>query len=141
MNSRLFLLIIFFGFNSLLLKAKGEWKPVIANQQVRINAKKISCDDVQNGIFKEMLVLQVVNLTAKKIQVNFEKELWYNNQCTTCNSQYTEHHVELTLNAGEEISGTCATQSRLRIFSKMTNLNSSELTLYQINHLLVKAVD
>ena len=77
------LLFVFVSI-SFALQAQSEWQTKAEQQQVFIKEKKVACNDEANGIFKEMVMLQLENTSNATVEVVFKKEMWFNNICNNC---------------------------------------------------------
>jgi hypothetical protein len=80
----------------------------------------------------------VLNNTNEAVEINFRKELWYNSQCTNCDSNSPEHDVKLKLKPNTANEGTCGTGNpALKIFSKMLDMKKSQLTKFELKKISV----
>lgn len=118
-----------------------EWKLLSEKNGVQIYFKYENCNDEVNDIHQENVVLKVVNTTNQNITIEWDTELWYNDNCRTCNMKNGENHNKIQLNAGETKIGSCEKRHQLRelvIFSKFTKYeNKVNLTKFQLNNIVV----
>jgi hypothetical protein len=134
---KVFLTTFFLFSASITLHAQSSWVNKFENEKIAVNYKKEACNDVSNGIYKENVLLQLVNKTNEKLEVTFKKELWHNGVCSNCNSNSKEHIVTVVLNPNENTSASCSENKQLSIFSRMLNLKKSELTKFEIKDFVI----
>ena len=135
--SKVLVTTLFLFLASVTLHAQSSWLNKFENEKIAVNYKKEACNDVLNGIYKENVLLQLVNKTNEKLEFTFKKELWYNNVCSNCNSNSKEHIVTVVLNPNENTSASCSENKQLSIFSRMLNLKKSELTKFEIKDIVI----
>ncbi len=113
------------------------------NSELLITKQTESCNNSANGTYREYIFLKLENLTDKKMEVSFKKELWYNEQCTTCEKNNDEYLMKIVLNPKESISGNCDLRQRaLSVFSKMLDKSSnSSLTKFELKNIQIKTID
>ncbi len=141
--------ILLLGFllfgNSLFSQNNSEefssWKLYKEISGLQIFSKEIGCHDNQNGIHEQYIVFQFVNSTSETISVSWQKELWYNEKCTTCDKpSNTENTFQLVLAPGETYEGNCDKSSSpgLKIFSHFLNtVKGSKLTKFEFKNMEV----
>ncbi len=120
--------------------AQNNWQTVSEKQNVTIQSKKADCNDVANGIHKELILLKFENKNSFPVNISFRKELWYNGNCINCNSNSNEHIISVTLKPNEILEGNCKSSKQLQIFSKMLNLKKSELSHFELKDITVNPV-
>jgi len=122
-----------------------DWKLLTEKNGVKIYFKYENCSDEVNDIHQENVVLKVVNTTIQNIIVEWDSELWYNDNCRTCNMKNGENHNKIQLNASETKIGSCEKRHQLRelvIFSKFTKYeNKVKLTKFQLNNVTVNIIN
>ncbi len=126
---------------SFMLQAQSGWQIKAEQQQVVIKEKKVACNDEANGIYKEMVMLQVENKNNATVEVSFKKEMWFNNVCNNCDKNSSEYIVNIRLKPNETIEATCNANKNISIFSKMLNMKKSELTKYELKNINVTIVE
>jgi hypothetical protein len=97
----------------------SEWKLYSEQSGLQIFMKEIGCHDNQNGLHEKYQVFQFTNTTQQVMEVTWQKELWYNNVCTTCNKPANaENTYNLELAPEESQQGSCdmAHNKGLKIF-------------------------
>lgn len=122
------------------VSAQNNWQPVSEKQNVTIQSKKADCNDVANGIYKELILLKIENKNSFPVNISFRKELWYNGNCINCNTNSNEHIISVSLKPNEILEGNCKSSKQLQIFSKMLNLKKSELTRFELKDITVNPV-
>jgi hypothetical protein len=133
-------LILGFVIISNSLYAQSEWQVKAEKSSVVIKEKKVACNDEANGIYKEMVMLQIENKSNTTVDVSFKKEMWFNNVCSNCDKNSPEHIVSVRIAANETTEATCNTNKNISIFSKMLNMKKSELTKFELKDLTVTTV-
>ena len=96
-----------------------KWVLHSENNGVFIYIKKVNCDNTMNGVYEEIILLKFVNTTTIDMKINWELELWYDNECYTCN-QYDEYKYSTILIGDELVEGKCKVKENdnMKIFSK-----------------------
>lgn len=122
------------------ISAQSEWQLHSEKNNVFIKTQKAACNDVANGIHKELILLKFENTNAYAVNVSFRKELWYNGKCLNCDNISEEHIINVSLKANEVLEGNCKSGKQLSIFSKMLNLKKSELTRFELKDISVTPV-
>lgn len=148
----IFLLLIFIlplknqaQTNSNIPKIKSAvWQQLISNPELVISYKYQDCIDKENGIDKEMIMLQFTNLLNVPVSITYTIDMWYNNKCVTCPSTNVTTDpttYTLTLSPNQNLSPVCkpGMDNKLSIFSKFLNIeNKNILTDFSISNLTVK---
>ena len=116
----------------------NEWTLYKQAQGVQIYFKTVDCDDVTNGLYQRYVLLKVVNTTNFDVNVKWKNDLWYDNNCTTCEDQSVENKVNLLVKAKSELVGNC-TDLQLKIFSEFKNhADVPKLTKFELSNLEIK---
>jgi len=136
-----FFLIIFF-FAAINTQAKEPSSVYFENSQIRITQHTEDCHDEANGTHRQYIFLQFENLIDKPIAVSFKKELWYNEQCTTCEKTSTEHLMNVSLSAKETKTGSCEKREpAYSVFSKMLDkTTNSSLTSFELKNIQISII-
>jgi hypothetical protein len=117
------------------------WKLFKEVSGMQIFSKEIGCHDNQNGIHEKFIVFQFVNTSSETISVTWQKELWYNEKCTTCDRiPNSENTFNLVLATGESSEGSCdkTSPAGLKIFSNfLYTVKGSLLTKFEFKNLEV----
>jgi hypothetical protein len=133
-------IILTFLLFSISIIAKESSKVYFENNQVRVTQQTENCHDESNGTHRQYIFLQFENLSDKPITVSFKKELWYNEQCTTCGKKSDEYEMSISLDAKEKKISSCEKRERaFSVFSKMLdNTSNSVLTKFELKDIQVK---
>ena len=136
-----FFLLSFFlaAFNT---QAKEPGFVYFENNQIRITQQPEDCHDEANGTHRQYIFLQFENLTDKPIIVSFKKELWYNEQCTTCEKTSAEHLMNISLAPKETKAGSCEKREpAFSVFSKMLDkTTNSALTTFELKNIQINII-
>ncbi len=136
-----FFLVTLF-FTVLNIQAKEPHSVYFENNQIRITQQTEDCHDEANGTHRQYIFLRFENLTDKPLAVSFKKELWYNEQCTTCEKTSDEHLMKVSLAPKEIIAGSCEKSERaFSVFSKMLDkTTNSTLTKFELKNIQVSII-
>lgn len=138
--------IVFTMFLNLLSNAQNadnssSWKLYKEITGLQIYSKDMNCHDDQNGIHEQYIFFQFINATSETMIVSWQKELWYNEKCTTCEKPAnSENTFSVTIAPGESIEGSCNNTSSagLKIFSGFINtVRGSKLTKFEFKNMTV----
>ena len=120
------------------------WKVLYESSDLMIKYKYGECHMPADGIHKEQVFLQFVNRRGEDIKVDYDKELWYNDRCTTCDSDGNENHQSLVLKAGETAEGSCDNHRNkaYNIVSKVLAPGAkSVLTDFKLNQIKISTLN
>ncbi len=106
-----------------------------SNDQVTITSNTVECHYPENGIHSEYVFLKLTNNTNEEIAVNYDLDLWYNNQ--KISPDVTNYTITVPANSSTE--GTCESRkSGLSVYSKILDLPAkSGLTKFELNNLKI----
>lgn len=114
---------------------ENEWKLYQEKNGVQVYYKKAERNDEANGIFKEVILLKLVNTTNTKFEIQWKAENWYDGKCWNCDKDTKEQISSLVLDAGESQEGIAERDTeypQLRIFSRFLNYDDKpELTKFR----------
>ena len=113
-----------------------------SHNNVIINITLQDCIDNKKGTQKQYYFLEIVNNNTSAINISFDKEIWYNNVCQSCNSKSNEYKVNMTVPSNSSVNGSCISDNKsLRIFSKMLNLDKvRKLSKYELKNINVEVL-
>ena len=113
-----------------------------SQDNVTINITLEDCVNHKKGTAKQYFFIEIINDNSLPVNVSFDKEIWYNNVCQTCDSQSNEYKVISKIEANNSISGGCMSNNKsLRIFSKMLNLDKvRKLSKYELKNINVEVL-
>lgn len=121
-------------------KQSSDWTLYKTEKGVQFFYKVTDCDDEKNGLYQNFVILKVVNTTNFDVKVSFKKEVWYNNECRTCDDYGNEFTTNLSLLSNSEKVGNC--KGELSIFSEfkdkpdVSKLSKFELVDIKVNRKL-----
>ena len=136
-------LLIFTSYTNILNAQNSSedissWKIYKEISGMQIFSKEIGCHDNNNGIHEQYFVFQFINSTSETISVSWQKELWYDNKCITCDKPAnTENTFHLILAPEESVEGSCDNSSSagLRIFTNFINSSKgTKLTKFEFKN-------
>jgi len=96
-----------------------EWEIYFENDTVKIEYTYQNCEYTEQ-FNSEYVVFKITNTINQNITIDWQEQLWYDENCTNCELDSTEFRKEIKMNANHTISGDCKTSNNLRIFSKFT---------------------
>ena len=103
-----------------------------------IYTKYVECVDEANGISKAYLLIHAQNKSNSPIFVSFKKEIWFDGNCVSCDSESDEYRINIPLASGETKTGSCETSDGMRIFVRMLNLeNVRQLSHFELENIEV----
>ena len=103
-----------------------------------IYTKYVECVDEANGISKAYLLINAQNKSNSPISVSFKKEIWFDGNCVSCDSESDEYRINIQLASGETKTGSCETSDGMRIFVRMLNLeNVRQLSHFELENIEV----
>lgn len=116
----------------------SDWKIYFENDEIKIESKLLSCDKPAIDIHNSYVVLKITNKTAQAITVSFQKELWYNEICKSCND-LKEFQSVVTLNPTEIQEGSCDSKTKeLKFFHSSTD-SKTKLTKFELKKIEINA--
>ncbi len=137
----LFLSVIVIGSASILTTSftkSNQWTMYKQSQGIQIYYKTVDCDDVTNGLYQKYVLLKFINTTDFDVNIKWKNELWYDNKCSTCESNSEELLVNITLKAKSEVEGNCQDR-KLQIFAEFKNhADVPKLTNFELSQLEIK---
>lgn len=117
-----------------------KWNLYKQEKGVQIFYKQVDCDDVANGLFQKYVIFKLVNTTDIDIKISWKYQLWYNDKCSTCDSEDENKLVNLEVKAHSEIEGDCINK-QLSVFSEFKNHpDVDKLTRFEFNNLNIKPI-
>lgn len=106
-----------------------------SNNDVTVTSKVEECHYPENGIHSEYQFITITNKTANEVTVDYNLDLWYNNEKRTPDVT----HYSFTIPANSSVSGSCADRKAgLSVYSKILDLPAKTgLTKFELNELKV----
>jgi hypothetical protein len=116
----------------------SDWKTYFKSPDITIEYKYSDCNDVENGIHQEKILLRFINMQEKAVVLFYNKVLIYS---ATNSSAPDVKTFSITLKSGETKEGDCTTKDNsLFIFSKQLNFSSTELKKFELKDIKVKTI-
>jgi hypothetical protein len=115
------ILIAFFSlstFNS-IGSNPTEWEIYFANDTVKIEYTYQNCEYTEH-FNSEYVVFKITNTIKKNITVEWQEQLWYDENCINCETVNKENRKQITIVSASVNEGKCNMNNSLRIFSKFT---------------------
>ncbi len=89
------------------------------DDKIKIQYSYFNCD-YQQIFDQEFVFLKITNKTSKKIKVNWQEELWYDNKCVNCETSNQENRKTIILMPEEIKESDCYLIEMPKIFSKFS---------------------
>jgi uncharacterized protein YcfL len=112
-----------------------------SGDEATISATKTSCIDRVNDIHNEYFIMEINNKSDKELEISYKMNLWYDNDCLTCDSESGEYQHMIKISPNTTIKGSCDKrhEKSLLIFSKMYKIKTKELTNAELSDLKIIA--
>lgn len=123
--------------NQTKIDGSAEWKLVKSTSEVKIFSKEVLCIDPINGFNMKKVLIKAENLTSNTITLDWDKKLYYDNECLNCQTIKEEYHVNLILTPNQKIESDCSSNDELNIFIQMIGRNSEKLTGFEIRNFTI----
>lgn len=112
------------------------WEVYSVVQDVTISYKLVDCTYNQ-GFDQQLVLLKYTNTSGKKVVLDFDTELYYNNVCKTCG--ISEYRFSVSLAANEILEAECihGQGGELQFFSKSIDEKvqiADELTDFELTN-------
>ena len=117
----IYLVILMFFSINLHAGAPNNWTTYHSDNKVKIEYQYKNCEYPER-FNQEFVILKITNLTNKDLNVSWYNESWYDKKCVNCTDEKSEEAFnEVYIKANEVVTGDCANQNSLRIFSKFSD--------------------
>jgi len=134
----LFASVLFTGVSN-----AGNWQLYTELDGIRIEYKYADCD-LERGYDQQWVLLKITNTTGNTKLVEWKNNLWYNDECKTCDVTSGEYHRTVSVGGGKTLEGTCSIYGNgsLNIFVKFSdsqyqNPNPEVLTKFELENLTI----
>ena len=129
----------------LLVNAQSEdWSLYADDGGVQVYFKKVQCNP-EMGFDNESIMLKLVNSSGLNRTIEWDRWLWYNGNCKTCDEADLGDHKTIQLLPGQQLQGGCSVHSNqdLSLFVRFAdtqykNPNPQVLTKFELGNLLVR---
>jgi len=119
------------------------WQLYTELDGIRIEYKYFDCD-LERGYDQQWILLKITNTSGFTKLVEWKSNLWYNNECKTCDVKGQEYQRTVSIDPGKTLEGTCSIYDNgsLTIFvkfidSQYQNPNRQVLTKFELDNLSI----
>jgi len=112
---------------------------------VTVDYQYVECTNMNYGFDTKSILLKITNTTKEAKKVDWDLDLWYNNELVTGENKDEEYHHTAVLRPETVIEGTCDDfYSTYKIFVKFTDpqykgTNPKELTDFSLTNIQVES--
>lgn len=141
--SALFATLFLLSTATIFAQSDNTWTPHYVDDNVRIDYTYYDCNMPSKGTNIQYVYLKITNLTHESVAVDFDKWVWYNNKCNSCDGNM-EHHKTISLKPNETLSGACVENPdrHLQIYSKrLSSQGKSVMTKFQLGNIKTTILD
>ena len=119
------------------------WEFLEETNLVKVVYKITDCNVPKDGLYASYVFLQFENKTNKTIELSWEPELYYDNQCATCAATGFEKKHTIALSPGQKLTSNCDYTDdlarKLQIFIKWNMVkNKRTLSSFAVKNLNTK---
>ena len=123
----------------------ADWETYFENDSIKIEFAYQNCEYIEQ-FNSEYVIFKITNYTNKNLTIQWEDQLWYDENCINCETNNAENRKQITILASSSSEGKCNINNNLRIFSKFTsNLEDmpgvnkiNALTKFELTNLKIK---
>jgi hypothetical protein len=120
----------------------SNWVEIFQQDGIIFYATKTDCNHPEDGIYQEMIFLKLVNTTSVNLIIEWDLQLWYDDQLWTRLPPRSENHKIMNVVGGEQLVCGCDSYSdyyiSLAIFSKFLNYQDKpELTKFEFSNIKI----
>ena len=123
----------------------ADWDTYFENNSIKIEFAYQNCEYIEQ-FNSEYVIFKITNYTNKNLTIQWEDQLWYDENCINCETNNAENRKQITILASSSSEGKCNINNNLRIFSKFTsNLEDmpgvnkiNTLTKFELTNLKIK---
>ena len=98
----------------------GDWETNFENDSIKIEFAYQNCEYIEQ-FNSEYVIFKITNYTNKNLTIQWEDQLWYDENCINCETNNAENRKQITILASSSSEGRCNINNNLRIFSKFTS--------------------
>jgi len=143
---KLLLVLFFLSILSINLSRAEEWKLYTEKDGIRIEYMYSDCY-FNMGYDQQWVLLKITNTSGDLLMVEWKNNLWYNNECRTCEVNGQEYQRTVSLDPGKALEGACSVYSNgdLTIFVKFIDKqyqssNREVLTRFELGNLSITSI-
>lgn len=114
------------------------WEAFKAADELKIETKTSDCH-LDNAFHQQWKLFRMKNTTSRVLKVSYHLDLYYNNECSTCNS--VEYEYTFELQPHQTLGGECSLESPqgLHAFVRFLDMdNRSVLTHVEWSNLKIE---
>ena len=123
----------------------ADWETYFENDSIKIEFTYQNCEYIEQ-FNSEYVIFRITNHTNNNLTIQWEGQLWYDENCINCETNNTENRRQITVLASSSSEGKCNINNDLRIFSKFTSkledmpgINKiNALTKFELTNLKIK---
>tara|TARA_B100000795_G_scaffold164844_1_gene123996 strand:+ start:194 stop:640 length:447 start_codon:yes stop_codon:yes gene_type:complete len=123
----------------------ADWETYFENDTVKIEFTYQNCEYTEQ-FNSEFVIFKISNHTNQNLTIQWEAQLWYDENCINCETDNNESRKQITIPASTSSEGKCNINNNLRIFSKFTErledmpgVNKiNALTKFELTNLKIK---
>lgn len=141
---KVFLVSFFVLFSFVIYAQEQNSKKLYSSYEgVEIYVSTKNCINKQQGIEKQIIVMELINTNSFPVNFYSEKNLWFDNKCSNCDLNTKENQINYIIESNSSIKGGCETKNKsLNLFVKMLNLdNVRQLTKYELKNSKVEKIN
>ncbi len=120
--------------------SQSEWSFLEEKDGVKISWKYADCD-LEMGYDERRVLLRFENTSDQDVLLTYEAELFYDEECLTCDDPNGEYRHEIELRSGTKIAGECSVYSSgaHQFFVRwVSQPNKTELTKFNLANITVQ---
>ena len=123
----------------------ADWETYFENDSIKIEFAYQNCEYIEQ-FNSEYVIFKITNYTNKNLTIQWEDQLWYDENCINCETNNAENRRQIIILATTSSEGKCNINNDLRIFSKFTSkledmpgINKiNALTKFELTNLKIK---
>ena len=97
----------------------ADWETYFENDSIKIEFAYQDCQYTEQ-FNSEFVIFKTSNFTNQILTIEWEEQLWYDENCINCETDNNENRKQITLLPNLTLEGKCNENNSLRIFSKFT---------------------
>ncbi len=128
--------LVFITLISTTLSASNpaDWETYFENDSIKIEFAYQNCEYIEH-FNSEFVIFKTTNYTNQTLTIDWEEQLWYDENCMNCETINSENRKQITILATTSSEGKCNINNDLRIFSKFTEKREDMPGVNKINAL------
>ena len=123
----------------------ADWETYFENDSIKIEFTYQNCEYIEQ-FNSEYVIFKITNHTNNNLTIQWEDQLWYDENCINCETNNSENRRQIIILATTSSEGKCNINNDLRIFSKFTSkledmpgINKiNALTKFELTNLKIK---